>query len=136
MRRILLLSSLALVLGACVSGSRDRSSDASASGALTIPGSDMNGPLLQALRSRVGAMTISNAGTPCPRITFRGSRSATRQGDPSVYVDGALMADTCILQQIQAADVEYVTIYTGGANIPAGFQHNPFGTIIVQRVRL
>jgi hypothetical protein len=134
MKHILLLS-IGLVLAGCASGSSERSADGSSGNAVTIRGSDMNGPLLQAMRARLRNMSITSTGTPCPRIVFRGSRSMGQQGDPSLYIDGALMSDTCILQQIQASDVEYVTVYTGGANIPAGFQHNPFGTIIVQRIR-
>jgi hypothetical protein len=134
MKRVLLLS-LALILGGCASGGSGERGDRVSGGTITIPGDAMSGPLLPALRNRIRTMTVTSAGTPCPRIIFRGSRSVLRQGEPSVYLDGALMADTCILLQIDAADVEYVTVYAGGANIPAGFQHNPFGTIIVQRVR-
>jgi hypothetical protein len=134
MKRALILA-IALVAAGCASRTGERGESASAGGAVTVRGSEMNGPLLQALRTRIRTMTVTSAGTPCPRITFRGTRSAGRQGDPSVYLDGALMSDTCILLQVQAADVDYVTVYSGGANIPAGFQHNPFGTIIVQRIR-
>jgi hypothetical protein len=126
---------LALLLLTACGSTRGRDSEERSDGALLIRGADLNGPVLQALRNRVPNMTVTTESGRCPRITFRGQRSAIQQGDPSVYVDGAPMRDTCILQQIQSADVEWIRIYTGGASRPAGMAHNPFGTIVVQRIR-
>jgi hypothetical protein len=57
------------------------------------------------------------------------------QENPYVYVDGAMMADTCVLTQINAADVDYVEVSTSGNSSRAGVQRNPFGLILVFRVR-
>jgi hypothetical protein len=135
MHRSVFLLGLCLLVAACGSARREVDPARVSDGSIMLRGADMSGPLLQASSHRVRNMQVSTAGSPCPRITFRGQRSATQQGDPTVYVDGTMMRDTCILQQIQSSDVEYVRIYTGGAGRPAGMDHNPFGSIVVQRIR-
>jgi hypothetical protein len=134
MKHPLLLLALLTLFSACGS-TRAGETGERRDGGLLIRGTELNGPLLQAMQGRVRNMTITAESGRCPRITFRGQRSAIQQGDPSVYVDGSPMRDTCILQQIQSSDVEWIRIYTGGASRPAGMDHNPFGTIVVQRVR-
>jgi hypothetical protein len=134
MKRLLILLLACTALSGC--GRPGGSGERAGSGAnIVVRGSEMNGMLLQGLQVRVAAMSVNTTASACPRILFRGQRSALQQGDPSVYVDGTRMQDTCILTQIPAADVDYVEIYTGGAGRPAGLPSNPFGTILVQRHR-
>lgn len=128
---------IGLLVGAAACGGK-RANDADYAprvdrSVIVVRGSDMSGNLLDGLRMRVPTMMVGNrqAGA-CPQIMFRGPRSIRNQGNPSLYVDGALMVDTCILTQITAADVERVEIYT---NSNAGSQRNPFGTIMVYRLR-
>jgi hypothetical protein len=108
---------------------------AGAGAATIVRGSEMNGMLLSGLQARVPAMSVQTTSSACPRIVFRGQRSALQQGDPTVYVDGTRMQDTCILLQIPVLEVDYVEIYMGSAGRPAGLPPNPFGTILVHRHR-
>ena len=94
----------------------------------------MSGNLLQSLRNRVPSMTVSERSGECPRIAFRG-QSTLDHRPPTVYVDGAMMLDTCILNQISASEVDYVEVYPNGLTGRAGVQSNPSGVILVFRVR-
>jgi hypothetical protein len=126
------------VLGTACSGggtaqpAREPTQDRSA---VVINGEDMAGNLLDGIRTRVRTMTIRRQSGACPTIIFRGTRSAERQGNPSVYVDGTLMSDTCILQQIPSDDVDFVEIYPSGISSRPNIRRNPFGVIFVQRIR-
>jgi hypothetical protein len=102
---------------------------------IVVRGSEISGTLLDGLRTRVPNMTIATQNTPCPLIFFRGPRSVRNAGNISVYVDGTQMADTCILQQMIASDVERVEIYPGGHVSEPGIQRNPNGIIMVFRLR-
>lgn len=79
-------------------------------------------------------MSVSYPTGDCPRVMFRGQRSARNQGNPSVYVDGTLIHNTCILAQIQASDVDRVEVFPSGNTSRPGIQRNPFGLILVFRV--
>lgn len=103
--------------------------------AIVVRGTDMSGTLLDGLRARVPTMRIRIERDACPFIVLRGQRSLQRQGNPSVYVDGTLMTDTCILQLIGSSDVDFVEIFPGGASAREATQRNPFGAIFVHRVR-
>ena len=103
--------------------------------AIVVRGSQLSGTLLDGLRSRIPTMTVYTPPGECPHIVFRGQRSMRSQGDPSVYVDGTLMGDTCGLSQIFAGDVERVEIYPSGNTSRAGIQHNPFGLILIFRTQ-
>jgi hypothetical protein len=103
--------------------------------AIIVRGSELSGTLLDGLRVRVPTMMVSTQGGGCPNIMFRGPRSIRNQANPSVYVDGTLMVDTCILTQITASDVERVEIFPSGGTSRPGIQRNPFGVIMVFRVR-
>jgi hypothetical protein len=103
--------------------------------AIIIRGSDMTGNLLDALHARLPTMTVRKETNACPSITFRGQRSSQRQNNPSVYVDGTLMTDTCILLLIAAVDVDSVEVYPSGISARSGAQRNPAGAIVVHRSR-
>jgi hypothetical protein len=112
------------------SGERPRDS-----AAIVVRGSELSGNLLEGLRSRIPTMTVSTPTGECPRIVFRGPRSIRNQGNPTVYVDGTLMRDTCVLYQMSATDIDYVEIYPSGIASHPGVQRNPFGLILVYRLR-
>lgn len=103
--------------------------------AIVVRGSDLAGNLLDGLRTRIPTMTVSTPAGECPRIVFRGPRSIRNQGNPSVYVDGTLMRDTCVLTQITGTDVDHVEVYPSGNTSHVGVQRNPFGLILVFRLR-
>ena len=111
------------------SGERPRDS-----AAIVVRGSELSGNLLEGLRSRIPTMTVSTPSGECPRIVFRGPRSIRNQGNPTVYVDGTLMSDTCVLYQISATDIDYVEVYPSGNTSRPGVQRNPFGLILVYRL--
>lgn len=135
-RRFFLLA-LCASLAACASGQTAESDgepirDASA---IVVRGSDLAGNLLDGLQTRIPSMRVSTPAGECPRIVFRGPRSIRNQGNPSVYVDGTLMRDTCVLNQMSAQDVDHVEVYPSGNTSHVGVQRNPFGLILVYRVR-
>jgi hypothetical protein len=99
-----------------------------------IPSSEISGNVLQAIRTRIPAARISTAGM-CPRIEFRGARSMTNQPDPSVYVDGTLMGDTCALTAVSGGDVDRVEVYPSGETPHATVRRNPSGVILIFRRR-
>ena len=107
--------------------------DPVSSGAIVVKGSDLSGPLLESLRGRVPNMTISRPVGSCPHVVFRGSRSIRNQGNPSVYIDGTLVHDTCILDQIVTSDIDYVELYPSGNTARPEIQRNPFGLILIYR---
>ena len=86
-------------------------------------------------RARIPAMMVTYPSNDCPRIMFRGRTSGRNQGNPSVYVDGTRMQDTCILSQINVADVDRVEVLPSGDTSRAGIQRNPAGLILVFRLR-
>ena len=102
--------------------------------ATVVAGSELSGNLLHSLRSRVPSMSVSQPPGQCPRITFRGER-AFQYRPPTIYVDGTMMLDTCILNQISATDVDYVEVYPNGSSGRPGVQSNPSGVILVYRIR-
>jgi hypothetical protein len=104
------------------------------SSAIVVRGSELSGNLLEGLRSRIPTMTVTTPSGECPRIVFRGPRSIRNQGNPTVYVDGTLMRDTCVLYQISATDIDYVEVYPSGISSHPGVQRNPFGLILVYRL--
>jgi len=125
---------LAAALG-CAGGTSTAARNSRPAGSATvIRGSELSGNLLQSLRNRVPSMTVSDRAGECPRISFRG-QSTLDHRPPTVYVDGAMMLDTCILNQISASEVDYVEVYSNGLTGRAGVQSNPSGVILVFRVR-
>jgi hypothetical protein len=125
---------LAAAVG-CGGGTSTGTRASSPSGSATvIQGSEMSGNLLQSLRNRVPSMAVSERSGECPRISFRGQR-ALEHRPPTVYVDGAMMLDTCILNQISSSEVDYVEVHPNGLTGRPGVQSNPSGVILVFRVR-
>ena len=89
------------------------------------------GRLLNALRQKVSGMTVAQGQSGCPAITLRGRRLA---GNPSIFVDGTRMADSCALVDLTTTDVDRVEIYRGAAG-PAQVAGNPNGSIVVYRIK-
>lgn len=101
--------------------------------AIIIQGSQLSGNLLHGLRSHIPGMRVTTPAGQCPRILFRGELSARGHGNPTVYVDGVMMIDTCILNEISTNDVERVEVYVGGNSPYGNLQRNPFGIIFIVR---
>ena len=125
---------LGAVLASCASSNRAGAPTDEAApdnSAIVVRGSELSGNLLDALRYRVTSMRVSTGGAECPRIIFRGIRSVRNQANPTVYVDGARMGDTCILTQITSSDVDRVELYPSGNTTRTSYERNPFGLILV-----
>jgi hypothetical protein len=80
-------------------------------------------------------MSISEGGGQCPRIQFRGQSSIQNEPQPSIYVDGTLMLDTCIITQMSSMEIDFIEVYPSGFSSRPGVQRNPGGVIYIQRVR-
>jgi hypothetical protein len=134
-KRLALL--LLLIIMACrTSGGASGESAGSDGSMIQIDGTQLSsGSLLDAIRIRVPAMLVTERSGQCPLVMFRGQRSMTTQDDPSLYVDGTLMSDTCPLQQIPVTDVRSVEVYPSGIATRPGIRRNPFGIIMVFRNR-
>lgn len=100
---------------------------------MVLQGSELGGHnFLEGLRTRVQNLTVTYSRTGCPRITLRGRRTG---GNPGIYIDGTLVADTCVLQDISSSDVDVVEISRSGATRRPGIRSNPNGLILVYRRR-
>jgi hypothetical protein len=87
--------------------------------------------LLDGLAGRVRNLQIDSTVSDCPLIILRGARSLNRM-DPVIYVNGARMADTCILREIRVREVEYVRIIPGAAGGSAAGAARAGGLILIQ----
>jgi len=122
---------LTMLSAACGRGPRPRAT-APASDATIVQGSELSGNLLDGLRSRVNGIVIGAGNTGCPSITFRGGRST---GNPSIFVDGTRMGDTCFMSSMPVNDIDRVEIYRSAGSTPAYAQGNPNGAILIYRTR-
>jgi len=87
------------------------------------------------MTARLPTMRVTRRQNECPLVSFRGVRTLNAPENPSVYVDGTLMTNTCPLTDLSSTDVEAVEIYTSGATGRAGIQRNTAGVILIFRVR-
>lgn len=92
-----------------------------------------SGSLLRAIMGKVPNMKVTyTAGmTRCPSIVMR-KYEEHRGGDyPSVYVDGTHAGDTCILEDLQAREVDRVEVYPLGVTNRPGYPGHNGGLILV-----
>ena len=126
-----------LLVSAAACSQRNRAATSSTSprgGATVVQGSDLmsrSGNLLDALRGRVSNMRVDRMQGRCPLITLRGQKTIIGSTDPTIYIDGTRMGDTCSLDQLQVVSVERVEVYAGGISPPAGYAPAANGTILV-----
>jgi hypothetical protein len=107
-----------------------------ASGAIVVHGEEITGStsLLESLVRRVPSLRVNWPASGCPIVVVRGQAVGRQTGSASVYVDDTRMRDTCILLQIQPADVDRVELYPVAAR-PRGFNAGPGGVVLVYRRR-
>lgn len=123
------------VLAACGARSRQSDTDAPSNGsAIIIRSAEISGNVLQAMRTKIPSIRISST-AGCPQIAFRGNVSLHNQPNPTVYIDGTLIADTCALQSVSATELDRVEVYTSGDTPYASIRRNPAGVIIIYRRR-
>lgn len=105
-------------------------------GSATIVGAEVlhrsNGSVLRAIIGKVPNMKVSYSGVSrCPAITMRSFKDAQGQDYPGVYVDGTHVRDTCVLDSLDARDVQRVEIYPMGFTTRPGYGRNNNGLILV-----
>ena len=121
------------VLTACAASktSEDNTSPSNSSG-IVIRGSEISGNVLNALRTRIPSIRVAATQT-CPQVTFRGALSVNNQQNPSIYVDGTLMGDTCVLNTINGQDVDRVEVFPSGDTPYPTVRRNASGVILIFR---
>lgn len=100
---------------------------AAAEGATVVTAEELHrstGSVLRALMGKVPNMKVSFIGLErCPAITLRHYEDIHGNNFPLVYLDGTRANNTCILESVQAYDLERVEVY------PMGFTRRPgYGT--------
>lgn len=87
-------------------------------------------PLLDLLRQRLAGMQVRSTPT-CPEVLLRGRASLVTSSSPGVYLDGLLASNTCILLDLNTADLARVEIYPNGIPARPGYHVNPYGLILI-----
>ena len=123
-----------MIAGCGGARSEPRAASATSANAIVIRNSEMTGTILNTLRTRIPSMRVSTDGTRCPLIAFRGDLSRIRV-PPSIYVDGTLTADSCVLDMVPGHEVDRVEVYTSGDTPHSEIRRNPSGVILIFRRR-
>ncbi len=113
--------------------SEPKASSATSANAIVIRNDDMTGTILNTLRTRIPSMRVSMQSDRCPRIAFRGDLSARNTPGPTIYIDGTLTADSCVLDMVPGHDVDRIEVYTSGSTPHSGIRRNPAGVILIFR---
>lgn len=89
--------------------------------------------VLSAIMGKVPNMKVTyTAGLDrCPSIAMRSFEDHRGSDRPSVYVDGTRANDTCVLETLDARDVQRVEIYPMGFTKRPGYATNNAGLILV-----
>jgi hypothetical protein len=93
----------------------------------------MDGPgdLLSTLVGKIPSLRMRRMAEQCPQITLRGAASFQSATNPHVYVDGARATDTCVLEVLDARDVDRVEVYPTGVSARPGYGTHAHGLILV-----
>lgn len=127
---------LLLCLAGCATSKGAASEDSVSGdrGAIVIQGKEVGSSVVQSIRNRIPTTKIVESRTGrCPHIVFRSEKSIRNQGDPTVYIDGTRMIDTCALFDLSATDIDRIEIYPSGITPHAEIQRNPYGLILIFR---
>jgi hypothetical protein len=92
--------------------------------------SSADGTLLSALAARMSSMGVVRGGE-CPLIVLRGRTTVARPTNPGVYVDGARATNTCVLENLNVADVHRVEVYPMGIAQKGAYEGQAGGLILV-----
>ncbi len=129
-----LLLAACSMAGASSPGSKMNSDTAIPNNAVVLSGHQLitsgGMTLLEAMRGRVMNLAVERR-TSCPHVTLRGEKTIIGSSNPLIYVDGARVADTCVLEQIRVYEVKRVEIYPHGITQRPGYGSSPFGLILV-----
>lgn len=87
-------------------------------------------PLLDLMRQRLVGLQVR--ATPlCPEVMLRGRSTLVSSSSPAVYVDGLMATNTCILQDLNTANLARVEIYPDGIPGRPGYRVSPHGVILI-----
>ena len=91
------------------------------------------GSVLRAIMGKVPGMkvTFTVGMERCPSIALRTYQDHLGNDRPSVYVDGTHVRDTCILETLEAREVDRVEIYPMGFTTRPGYATNNAGLILL-----
>jgi hypothetical protein len=126
-----------LVAAGCGSlghGTREESGVVVQDGGFVLAGQSLlegPGDLLSTMTGRIPSMRMRRMSEQCPQITLRGAASYQSVVNPHVYVDGARATDTCVLEMLDARDVERVEVYPTGVSPRPGYGTHAHGLILV-----
>lgn len=97
---------------------------------------DPLGSLLASLDRRVNNLDVLRPVSDCPVLLLRGRGPVSMRDQPSVYVDGTRVHDTCFLDMMKADQVERVTVFNGPASARPGLFAGQGGIIVIEtRIR-
>ncbi|HEX5180989.1 MAG TPA: Plug domain-containing protein [Gemmatimonadaceae bacterium] len=108
-----------------------RSDVQSAGDAIILSGnilSQQSRSLLTLLKARIPSVQIVDD-QPCPDVYLRGRATIVTPSNPAIYVDGQRATNTCILDMVNALDIDRVEIYPSGE--PRGYLSDPYGVILI-----
>lgn len=134
-RRLALTVALVATQAACAAAApRDRPA-ASYRGGIELRREQLGSgvSLLTSLDERVVGLGVVRGGAGCPIVSMRGRHTLIATDQPAVYVNGARVRDTCVLDLISTREVERVRVFQGaaGASTP-GMMATPAGLIVVE----
>jgi hypothetical protein len=89
-----------------------------------------SGSLLHTLTGVVSQLRVRGRDI-CPRLEMRGRNSIQGPSDPSVYLDGTMAGNTCLLEQLRSADVRRVEVYPMGVTSRPGYRASSGGLILL-----
>lgn len=87
-------------------------------------------PLLDVLRQRLTNLQI-DATESCPDVYMRGRSSIANASNATIYVDGQRAANSCILNDLFAFNLERVEVYPMGVTQRPGYFSDPDGLILI-----
>lgn len=91
-----------------------------------------NQTVLRTLMGKVPNLKVDFVGQArCPTITLRRAKDLYGQSFPLVYLDGTRAQSTCILDEVQAMDLDRVEIYPQGFTLRPGYATSSDGLILL-----
>lgn len=108
---------------------------ASIAGATVVTAEELHthgGTVLRAILGKVPNLKVEFVGVGrCPSIALRRAKDFRGYNYPSVYLDGTHAQNTCILESLQAGDLDRVEIYPQGFTTRPGYATSTHGLILL-----
>lgn len=88
-----------------------------------------NRSLLDVMQARLPSMTVVPT-QPCPEVFLRGRSTIATPSNPAIYVDGQISNNTCVLDMVNALNLDHVEVYPSGQP-RGGYLSSPYGVILI-----